>query len=240
MNNSNQYLAEPLTFLYKKYGIDFGEIEKLVSGDQYSAVLLKNKSLGVCANIDKPINTDLSVYQVIDLEKIQDRIFLNAYYNAKFNNNETFKGKDLFEIINIKFYEKVVVIGNFFPIVAKFKRLNIKYNIFDLKENFDYLTSMSKQMDFLQKADCVILTATTIFNKTFMDICANTKNNCHIFLLGPSTPMTLEMFNYRNIKHLFGTSFQSEDSRVLDLIEKNKGPREFLKYGDKTMILEKL
>ena len=230
---------EPLGMLFEKYGCDLKDIERFVSGDKYSAVMLKDKKIGICANVDCAINRNLSEYENLDLENIDHRIFLNAYYNAKFNNYGDDIGKDLLKIIDMNSYEKIVMIGNFHPIVSKFKNMNIVAHVFDLKENSDYLTPMSKQKHYLQEADCVILTATTIFNKTFMDILDTTKDACEIFLIGPSLIMKEEILNYRNIKYLFGTTFSNDDNNLLDLIANNVGPRHFLRYGKKTMLLGK-
>ncbi len=234
----NQNRQEPLKYLFAKYGIDFNEIELLISGEKYTAVMLKDKKIGVCANLAEAIDDDLSRYENLNLDRIADRIFLNAYYNAKFNNGGNDIGQDLLKIIDICSFQKIVMIGNFYPIVAKFKKMNVETAVFDLKNNAPYLIPMKKQKEYLQQADCVILTATTIFNQTFMDITDNTKEGCEIFVLGPSTPMISEMLDYRNIKHLFGTSFSIGDRRVLDSIGNDEGPRMFLKFGNKTMLLD--
>jgi hypothetical protein len=230
---------EPLEMLLRKIRFDISEIDKFVSGEKYTAIMLKNKSIGICANVDRAINRNLSEYGKIDLEKIDHRIFINAYFNAKLNNKENLIGEDLLKVIDFFQYRNIVMIGNFHPIVAKFNKLGIKATIFDLKSDSPYLTPMFKQKDFLRNADSVILTATTIYNKTFMSIIESTPENCEIFLLGPSTPMHPEMLRYRNISHLFGTSFSSNDIDLINIIEEGKGPRIFLKHGKKTMLPSK-
>ncbi len=230
---------EPLEMLLRKIGFDISEIDKFVSGEKYTAIMLKNKDIGICANVDRAINNDLSEYENIDLTKIDHRIFINAYFNAKLNNKEELAGKDLLKIVDFQKFKNIVMIGNFHPIVAKFNKMGIKSTIFDLKDDSSYLTPMSKQKEFLRNADSVILTATTLYNKTFMPIIESTPENCEIFLLGPSTPMYPEMLEYRNISHLFGTSFPPNCINLINIIQEGKGPRIFLKYGRKTMLLGK-
>jgi uncharacterized protein (DUF4213/DUF364 family) len=179
----------------------------------------------------------LAYYQTPDLQKIDQRIFLNCYYNAKFNNSGNDLGKDLLRVVDFHQYKQIVMVGNFHPIVTKFEQREIPADIFDLKEDSAYLQPMSMQKKYLQQADCVILTATTISNATFMPIIFSTPPDCDIFLLGPSTPMHQDMLKYRNIRHLFGTNFALNNQELLDIIAAGHGPRYFLKFGNKTMLL---
>ena len=54
---------EPLEMLLRKIGFDISEIGKFVSGEKYTAIMLKNKDIGICANVDRAINNDLSEYE---------------------------------------------------------------------------------------------------------------------------------------------------------------------------------
>lgn len=236
---TKQIQIEPLEYFHQKYGVDYDKIKLFISGEKYSALMLNDGKIGICGNVDRAVNSDLRNYQTIDLDFIEHRIFLNCYYNAMFNNSSKDKGEDLLKIVDFSQYRNIVMIGNFHPIVAKFSTLGIQSQIFDLKEDSAYLTPMDKQSDWIKKADCIILTATTISNQTFMPIVSNSAENCDIYLLGPSTPMSPEMIQYRNIVHLFGTSFPLNAVDLLDLIESGSGPRVFLKHGSKTMILNK-
>ena len=229
---------EPLKYFYDKFGLVIDEVENIFSGEKYSGILLKNKKIGICANVDASIPNEITYYQKLDFENIHHRIFLNAYYNAKFNNTGNDLGKDLLQVVDFHQYKNIVMIGDFFPIVAKFNKMKINADIFDLKSKSGYLVNMNNQKDYLAKSDAVILTATSISNNTFMNIINWTNENTDIYLLGPSTPMINEMLNYRNIKHLFGTAFPHTESIVQELISNNQGPRKFLKYGQKSMLLK--
>jgi len=228
---------EPLAYFIDKYGIDLPDIKSFVSGENYSALMLNDGSIGICGNVDRAVEADLESTQNLDLARIDDRIFTNCYFNAKFNNSGNDSGEDLLKIVDFMHYKQIVMIGNFHPIVAKFQKMEIKSDIFDLKEDSDYLTPMPQQQDYLSKADCVILTATTISNETFLPIINKTAASCDIFLLGPSTPMHSDMLKYRNVKHLFGTAFDKNLEELIKVIAAGKGPRFFLKFGKKTMLL---
>ena len=88
-------------------------------------------------------------------------------------------------------------------------------------------------MKYTSEAKAVILTATSIFNETFMSIVKNTRNNCDIFILGPSSIMNEDMLKYKNIKMIFGSVFQSNDERVLNTIRTGGGTKQFIRFGKK-------
>ncbi|MCK5077947.1 MAG: hypothetical protein KAR38_16310 [Calditrichia bacterium] len=236
MNNINK---EPLSFLFEKIGFDVLEIEKIVKGEKYSAVMLKNGNIGVCANLGNKITVDRSDMNSPDLGNIQHRIILTAYYNALLNYENSFsQNVDIFEVINFKNYDKIVMIGLFKPILEKFKNSNIKVTVFDLEKKSSELVPLGQQYDFVNKADSVILTSTGIFNQTFLPLVNRTKNNCDVFLLGPSSIMNKELFNYRNVKGIFGSVFEKYDNRVIDVIANGGGTKEFLKFGGKVFIIK--
>ena len=62
------------------------------------------------------------------------------------------------------------------------------------------LTQMDGQENILNQADVVILTSTSVFNGSFLDIVNATPEGCRIYMLGPSSIMVPEMLEYKNIK----------------------------------------
>jgi len=228
------YNLEPLELLLKKYDFKTGNIQKIVTGIKYTTVLLTNGNIGVCANLGNKINPQIDKYVNIDLNSFSHRIVLNAYFNAFLNYDAEFKKiGDIFEKIDFRKYKHIVMIGLFKPIVKKFQENNIPLTVFDYRKSETLITSNSEQRQNLQKADAIILTATSIFNLTFLNIINDTKDNCEIFMLGPSSIMNREIFQYRNIKMIFGDTFQRFDDRVLKIIRNDGGTRDFLKFGEK-------
>jgi len=55
-------------------------------------------------------------------------------------------------------------------------------------------------------------------------------------MLGPSSIMVPEMLQYKNIKMIFGATFEKNDTRVLDIIKNHGGTRQFLKLGGKNCL----
>lgn len=227
----------PLKHFLKKYSINILNIQKIVCGLKYSAVLLKNGNIGVCANLLNHVNIEIEDLKAPDLNKIEHRIILNAYFNAKLNYlNNYEKSIDIFEDIDYMQYKNIVMIGLFKPLLKKFNENNITINVFDLTKEDQTLIPIKNEIAYIKNADVIILSSTTIFNRTFLNIVNNTGENCDIFLLGPSSLMNRDMFQYKNIKKIFGSIFNPYDDRVLNTIKDGYGTRKFLQFGRKVSI----
>jgi len=229
-------ILEPLQHFYQSQPFDINSIERLICGDRYTAVLLKNGNIGVAANLQNKVKLTLHDFQIPKLEDIQHRIVLNAYYNALFNYMiPNLPHLDIFSAIKFSDYHQIVMIGFFRPLVSKFNNNQIPLTIFDLYEQDEAITPIEQQNQYLHKADCVILSATSIANNTFINIVNATPDNCNIFILGPSSIIHPDMKLYRNVKYIFGSIFNNNDEIPLDLINKGYSTRDFLKYGKKLM-----
>ena len=230
-------MQEPIEYFFEKYGIDLKSINQIICGKKYVAVLLKNGKVGVCATLDNYVNIDVRDLKIPDIKNIQHRIVINAYYNAVFNyQNEYDTTSDIFDKIDFKKYNKIVMIGFFQSLVKKFENENINLTIFDKAVQNDKLTDMSQQLEEISKADALILSSTSVFNNTFMDLVNATKDTCDIYTLGPSTILNKEMFQYRNIKLLFGSIFEENDVNTLKIIQQGGGTKQFLPFMDKVFL----
>ncbi len=229
--------TEPLEFLLAKHDFEINAIEKIYTGLRYTAVLLKNGNIGVCANLGQIINPGKDNYVNLNMQDHAHRIVLNACFNALLNNtNECLKEGDIFDVIDFKAYKNIIMIGLFKPVLQKFDKAGIPIHIFDYRKNNEILVSMNDQKKFLKEADSVILTSTSLANNTFLEIVNSTKQNCDIFLLGPSSIIINEMLSYRNIKMIFGTCFNKYDERVLKIIDEDGGTRDFSRFASKKIL----
>jgi len=230
-------MKEPIEYFFEKYGIDLKSINQIICGEKYIAVLLKNGQVGVCATLNNYVNIEARDLQFADVKNVQHRIVLNAYFNAVFNyQNEYDTTSDIFDKIDFKKYNKIVMTGFFRSLVKKFERENIDLIIFDKAEEDEKLTDMSKQLTEVAKADALILSSTSVFNNTFMDLVSATKDSCDIYTLGPSTILNQEMFQYRNIKYLFGSIFEANDVNTLKIVQHGGGTKQFLPFMDKVFL----
>ncbi len=233
-------IIEPLHLLLNEYDIDISKIKSVSTGIRYSAVMLKNGNIGVCANLGNRKSITLKELQNPDLNNFQHRILITAYYNALLNYSNIYENDlDIFDAIDFSKYKNIHMTGLFRPIVNKFQENDIPVTVFDLSKNDPNLTPISQQRQNLKNADVIILSSTTIFNNTFMDLISNTSKNCDIFLLGPSSIMSKEILQYRNIKIIFGSVFEKNDKRILKIIEDGGGTQKFQKFGRKVYFKEK-
>lgn len=230
-------MTEPIEYFFEKYGIDLQNIKNIVCGEKYVAVLLKNGNIGVCATLNNYVNIETRDLRFVDFKNIQHRIVLTAYFNAQFNYQNTYhKSIDIFDEIDFKRYNNIVMIGFFRSLVEKFERENLKLNIFDKAEEDPKLTDMNLQLAEVSKADALILTSTSVFNSTFLDIVNTTKPGCDIYMLGPSTIMHKKMFQYKNMKLLFGSVFEPNDILTLKIIQTGGGTKQFMPYMKKVFL----
>ena len=228
---------EPLKMFYKLAGFDPTLIERYESGAKYTGIMLKNGNIGVCAVLGQKIDHSLLKKGMPDFTHSGHRIILNAWFNAMLNYEmPDFSRGDIFSQERFSRYRNIVMIGSFCSLLEKFHRLSIPVAVFDRLSEEEFLIPMRRQPEFLSKADCVILTGTTISNNSFMEITGHTPEGCDIFLLGPSNTVHPSMFAYRNIKVVFGSRFSSGDHRVLDLIRDGHGTKSFLKDTNKVYL----
>ncbi len=55
-------------------------------------------------------------------------------------------------------------------------------------------------------------------------------------MIGPSSIMAPEILEYKNINMIFGSTFAKADDRVLKIISEGGGTKEFLKFGNKSVL----
>jgi len=230
---------EPLTLFIDQYGYDCQAIENIVSGNKYTAVLLTNGHIGVCANLGNKVSLAIPDLKNAppDLSQNTHRIIYTAYLNACHNYHGFDSSEDdIWDVLDFTKQQRIVMVGLFKPIVSKFEKAGIPLEIFDMIKTDTRLTEMNHQKDILKQADAVILTSTSVFNATFLETVNATSEGCRVYMLGPSSIMVPEMLQYKNIKMIFGATFEENDTRVLDVIENHGGTRQFLKFGNKNCL----
>ena len=232
-------MIEPLFYYYNNIiGFDRKEIKKIAIGSKYVGVLLDNGNIGVCATLGVDVSVKQSKFKQPYLVDPSHRLIYNAYLNAKLNYDNNYKTeKDIFDQIDFSSKKNIVMVGYFGPLVKKFQDAGIEMAIFDKVENkAEMLIALELMGEYLSEARTVILTSTSISNGTFESIINLTPNDCDILLLGPSSILHPDMFEYRNINGVFGAVFEKYDHRILKIIEQGKGTKVFLPFGSKVYI----
>jgi uncharacterized protein (DUF4213/DUF364 family) len=228
-------MQEPLSYFYNKFGFDLDLISEISWGERYIAVMLEAGEIGVCATLGEKFQLTNDELENLQIQNYHHRIFLNAYYNALLNyTGQDFLTGDLLDVVNFKEFSNIVMVGYFRPVVEKLQKLNINVDIFDLRDKQISLP-IEQMNDYLQNSDAVIASATTVYNNTFTEICKNSKGN--IYILGPSALMNNYLFEFSNVKAIFGSRFKRFDQKVLSTIANNLGTRHFLKFGQKVVLM---
>lgn len=228
---------DPLKYFYKKYDCDNSEIKRIEVGERFIAIVLHNKNLGVCARYDGEITNSLSQFDNLNLDYPPHRTLLTAYYNAKFNCGTDYKeGANIIKDIEEGKYSKVVMIGYFSTLIKKFNDRKINLAVFDFLVDEEPVIPMKFQKEYLQRADAVIMTSTSILNGTFAELIECTNPNADVYIIGPSSILGKEFFQIANIKKIHGAVFNQEDENVINMIKDGAIPKEFLKYGKKVSI----
>ncbi|MBU1238722.1 DUF364 domain-containing protein, partial [Myxococcota bacterium] len=225
-------LQDPLKILVQRHGVNTGTIKYVVTGMKYTAVLLQNGNIGVCANLGTTVGPHLTHFKHLDLSHRAHRILAVAYFNAHLNYAEggTSVG-DIFDVVAFEQFSSIVMVGYFAPVVERFTSSGIPLTIFDPMKEESSISPEQEKAAALAAADAVILTSTSIFNNTFADIMGATHARA-VHLLGPSSLLDPFLFEY-GVTSISGTRFGTHDERVLEMIESNLGTRAFIKLGQK-------
>ncbi|MCK4835321.1 MAG: hypothetical protein KAT17_01720 [Candidatus Aminicenantes bacterium] len=233
----DKVINEPIKHFLEKYGIDILNIKEIICGRKYSAVLLTDGNIGVCANLLNKVEVKIEDLRIPQVNNIEHRIILNAYFNGMLNYLNCYgKMIDIFDSIDFQSYKNLVMVGLFKPLLKKFRYYNIKVQVFDKIKESSNLISEEKKNEYVRKADAIILSATSIVNNTFLEVVNHTGDNCDIFVLGPSSIMHKDIFEYKNIKRIFGSIFKSNDEKVLNIIKSGYGTKKFLPFGKKVYL----
>lgn len=225
------------------------KIKDIRIGLGYTCVLLDNGNMGLahtaqikeknCCNSFKLSGSliNKTAEELIELFMTHDKIETSiglATINALLNYEpqKTFEG-DITEHLKLEETDKVGMIGYFEPIIEKIK--NKTNTVYIFEKNIcrsKNCIEPEKIKDFLPSCTHVIITSTTLINKTFEDILNFIKNARFACMLGPSTPMTYEFFKGTNIKMLSGVQV-TDTEKVMRIISEAGGTPQFMHYCKK-------
>ncbi len=223
-------------------------IELVYIGVGYTALLLESGSIGIaysyfdskkgCSLLDMEVD-----YEKKTGEKLLEKIYSNipfertvalALINA-LNNEFALKlevdrdNSKLFELLDIYSSKKIAMVGFFAPIVNKISASNSEIKIIDESreiEDKDFF-------NYLNIADSLILTSTSILNGSFNSIIEKVKDSkVKVILIGPSTPMVKKLIDNYGISMLAGSA-PREGEGVLKAVRHGKGTPIIGKYCKK-------
>ncbi len=134
---------------------------------------------------------------------------------------------DLLDHIDIEPDSTVSMVGFFGPLIPELKKRTGSFYVFDqLAEKAPFVLSPERMPDVLPSSDIVIITATSLINKSFEGIVELSKNAKEVCLLGPSTPLYPDVLKGWGVTVAAGVRVTDPD-RILKVVSQGGGTRNF-------------
>ena len=147
--------------------------------------------------------------------------------------------QDLVELLQITEKDQVGMIGCIEPLVRRIRQQTDSLFVFDeAKSGLAGITEAHVIPAILPRCDVVLLSATTLVNKTFDSLMEMASQSRGICLLGPSTPLFPKFFQTRGITVLAGRQIVEAD-KLLQIVSEAGGTRSFGKVTRKINIVLK-
>lgn len=135
--------------------------------------------------------------------------------------------EDLVRLLRIGPHDAVGMVGNMAPVLERLRHFAERCVVFDDGlPGAEGITEATLEEEILPKCSVVILTATSLLNKTFdrlMELSAGAREIC---LMGPSTPLIPEVFRPMGVTVLAGRRF-IDSERLLRVVSEAGGTRSF-------------
>lgn len=214
------------------------EVKDVRIGLSYTGVLLDNQSLGVsysfreeatecCEVIDSAGELEKNALELAKLalsSRAVDSSIGVATINAVINQNVEGEEGVLLDFLGIEEEDKVGMVGNFKPVVRRMEE-DIELFIFERgprEEEGVYPDWAAEQI--LPSVDVSIITGTAVVNKTIDRLIKLSQNAREIAILGPTTPMSPNVFRRHGVTFLGGMVIEDVE-RALKIISQGGGTR---------------
>jgi uncharacterized protein (DUF4213/DUF364 family) len=124
---------------------------------------------------------------------------------------------------------KVVMVGLFAPLVPRIRATGAELTIIERNPARMEILGGKEQKDALKSCDVAIITATTLLNSTFEETINNLGTPRAVLLMGPSTPLMLDIFSQTPVTHL-GGAVVADTARVMRIISEGGGTPALRRY----------
>ncbi|AKB73492.1 Molybdenum ABC transporter ATP-binding protein [Methanosarcina lacustris Z-7289] len=155
---------------------------------------------------------------------------------------ENFQSSCLDILDLIKPGDRVAMIGYFAPLVPKILTITEKLTVLEKREIEAPQTRTlpsEKAREILPESDVIILSASTLANRTFDGLLAQKGDAREVVLLGPSAPLYPEPFFERGITAVMGTRITIPET-MLTIVSEAGGTKKLHKYcGEKVAFSRK-
>ena len=145
------------------------------------------------------------------------------------------------ELLRITSEDRVGMVGYIGPIVKELQQCAQEVVVFDEAKTastssgqatMNEITATEQEAQLLPLCDVVILSATSLLNKTFDSLLDMASKAREICVMGPSTPMTPEIFRGKNVSLLAGRQIL-DAHKVLQIVSEAGGTKRFSKVTEK-------
>jgi uncharacterized protein (DUF4213/DUF364 family) len=254
MVEKKSILQEIIETLEKK--LNNKKVEVLRIGLCYTAVLLNDGQLGLAYTFQShnvpPDISSLNVGTIKGKKAIEvihyalsDNLLassigiatINAIANQQIEN--AIEG-DILDIISLSSNITVGMVGFFTPLIDPLKKSVKKLYIFEEKDvtNFPDVYPSKKTSEILSECDVVIISATSLINKTIETLLDQSKNARETVILGATTPFLPQVFIKKGVTILSGIKVVNNKS-ILRIVGEGGGMRNFKNTIKKVNVLLK-
>lgn len=218
-------------------GLEEREAIDVRIGLSYTGVLLDNGSLGLshsfreeaiecCEVVDESGDLEGDAWELAKLalrSRAVDSSVGVATINAVLNSDVEGEEGALLDFLEINEGDKVGMVGNFRPVVS---RIEEEIELFVLERQYQdesvYPDWAAEQI--IPQVDVAIITGTSVVNKTMDHLLDLSEDARDVAILGPTTPMSLEVFQNRKVTFLGGMIVEDVE-RALKIISQGGGTR---------------
>lgn len=135
---------------------------------------------------------------------------------------------DILDVITLTNTDTVGMVGFFAPLIEPLKKSAKEICIFEKKEmtHLPDLYPAEKAIEMLPGCDVIILSATTLINKTIDSLLSASQDARETIILGASTPFFPEIFSRRGATMLSGITV-TDQNKLLQIVSEGGGMRDF-------------
>ena len=171
-------------------------------------------------------------------ENLIERTLAIAAMNAVTNRHgDTLIPGDALKLLQIGKDDVVGMVGFFGPLVAALKGEVAEMHIFEKsKKKAENLHPEKDIPKILPGCTAVVITSTSLINRTFEGVMECTGNCRKIAMIGATTPLVREVFAEYGISLLSGLVIREPDE-VLRVISESGGMRSFSRFTDKVNLI---
>jgi uncharacterized protein (DUF4213/DUF364 family) len=135
---------------------------------------------------------------------------------------------DILDVISLRNSDTAGMVGFFGPLIEPLKKTVKKIYIFEEKDiaNFPDVYPSEKTSEILPECDVIIISATTLINKTIDSLLDLSKDARETIILGATTPFLPHVFIKRGVTMLSGIEV-TDKNRMLQIVSEGGGMRDF-------------